>query len=248
MRLTRLFSPHPLVTGQSVTLGSEQANYVLRVLRLRSGKELIVFDGQGGEYSAVIESASKGELVLMPGEHHDDNRESPLDLHLAQCVSRGEKMDLVIQKSTELGVRRITPLLSEYSIIKLDHDRAEKRRNHWEKVAISACEQCGRNRLPHIDAPQSLASWVEKTANEDATKIMLLPTARNKLSTTDAPNGRTILLIGPEGGLSDIECDMAEQAGFTGISLGPRILRTETAALVALALAQARWGDLDSEN
>lgn len=245
MRLTRLFSPIPLVAGQDVALGVEQANYVTRVLRLRNGRELILFDGHGGEYRAIIESASKSELIVSLGDHCADDRESPLDLHLVQCVSKGERMDLVVQKSTELGVRHITPLLSEYSVIKLDQNRAEKRREHWQKIAISACEQSGRNRPPVIDVPQALNGWVEQSASEHATKLLLVPGADKQLSDIPAPARKLMVLIGPEGGLSDIECDMADQAGFIGISLGPRVLRTETAALVALSLAQARWGDLE---
>lgn len=245
MRLSRLFSPVPLVAGQNVALGAEQANYVTRVLRLRNGRELILFDGHGGEYRAIIESASKSELIVSLGEQSTDDRESPLDLHLVQCVSKGERMDLVVQKSTELGVRRITPLLSEYSVIKLDNNRAEKRREHWQKIAISACEQSGRNRPPVIDVPQVLNGWVEQTASENASKLVLIPGADKQLADIPMPAGKMMLLIGPEGGLSDIEYEMADQAGFIGISLGPRVLRTETAALVALSLAQARWGDLD---
>ncbi len=245
MRVTRLFCPLPLSARQDVTLGAEQANYVSRVLRLRVGRELIIFDGRGGEYLAVINAVSKSELSITLGEYCADDRESRLNLHLVQCVSKGERMDLVVQKSTELGVRQITPLLSEYSVIKLDPKRAEKRQDHWAKIAISACEQSGRNRLPDINGPQPLNGWIEQSAAVNATKIMLLPGAQKQFHSIAAPAGEVMLLIGPEGGLSDIECDMAQQAGFVGVSLGPRVLRTETAALVALSLAQACWGDLD---
>ena len=242
MRTSRLFSPLKLKTGKRLELGPDQGNYVIRVLRLRKGDSLRVFDGDGGEYEATIEVASKKGLQLLVGAHLAIDSESPRRIQLIQCISRGERMDLVMQKSTELGVHRVTPVISDFSVIKLDAQRAEKRRDHWHKVLASACEQCGRNRLPLLDTAVPLADALASPAGE--TRLVLQPNAEQRFAAVARPEGMVSLLIGPEGGLSDKEYEMAANAGFTAISFGPRVLRTETAAIAAVAAIQCLWGDL----
>ena len=242
MRLSRLYSPVKLVAGTSVELGPDQANYVARVLRLRKGDALRLFDGAGGEYAATIEVASKKGLQLSVGQHVATDSESPLQVQLIQCISRGERMDLVVQKSTELGVHRITPVISDFSVIKLDAERAAKRCDHWHKVIASACEQSGRNRLPELDLPAPLADALASVTAP--TRLVLHTESGRQLNSVARPTGVISLLVGPEGGLSDKEYALAADAGFASISLGPRVLRTETAAIAALAVVQSLWGDL----
>ena len=242
----RIFTPHPLQEDLEVTLSGDQARHVGKVLRLRAGDELVLFDNRGGEYRATVLSTRKSAVIVRAMEFIDRDVESPLHVHLLQCVSRGERMDFVVQKATELGVRRITPLLSEFSVVKLDADRAQKRRAHWEKVAAAACEQSGRTRLPEIDLPVSLADWLG--AHHDQTqaaapRVLLLPGASRSLPELATGLREIVLLIGPEGGLSATERDNAGTAGFAAASLGPRILRTETAAVAALSVLQALAGD-----
>lgn len=173
------------------------------------------------------------------------NRESPLNIHLLQGVSRGERMDIVVQKTTELGVNRITPVLSEFSVVKLDKKRAAKKQNHWQKIAISACEQCGRNRVPVIDAPIQLRNWFGENLEASGLRTILAPAADGTIYRHDENEIEHILLIGPEGGFSDDEYEQAKIAGFVAANFGPRILRTETAAIATIATLQARYGDLN---
>lgn len=247
MPTSRLFAPLSLQPDTQVSLSGEQARYVGKVLRLRPGDSVTMFNGISGEYAASIASISRSEVILNITEYLDINVESPLHIHLLQCVSRGERMDFVVQKTTELGVQRITPVMSKFSVVKLDKDRAEKRQQHWEKVATSACEQCGRNVLPQIDLPVALQSWfgdnLDTQANT-ASRLMLAPGASEKLSSLELPGAAAIILIGPEGGFSDAEYEQAAVAGFRHIGFGPRILRTETAAIAAVTALQSRFGDL----
>ena len=240
----RLFSPTPLAPDTTVELGEEPSRYVGRVLRLRIGDTLTLFDGTGGEYGASVDAIGKRQLTLAVGKHDDRERESPLALHLVQGLCKGEKMDLVVQKATELGVSRISPVQTEYSVVRLDDKRAAKRRTHWQKVARSACEQCGRNRVPDIDPPVSLLTWLGEHAGRLPAGIVLHPTADAPFAAADPGGGPLTVAIGPEGGFSEAEIERALAAGLTARSLGPRILRTETAAVVALGVAQTRWGDL----
>jgi 16S rRNA (uracil1498-N3)-methyltransferase len=167
-----------------------------------------------------------------------------LKIHLVQGISRGERMDIVVQKATELGVKRITPVLTEYGVVKLDPDRAEKRREHWQKIAASACEQSGRTRLPLIDTPLPLKSWFGSKPQSVDAELILTPGAASSLASLTAPQTKVCLMIGPEGGFSDSERSDAKVSGFTAVSLGPRVLRTESAAIAALAVLQSLWGDL----
>lgn len=243
MPISRLFVDDDLEAGQPLRLRGEPARHAGRVLRCRPGDELILFDGRGGECRAVVNTVSKQELLVTPGEYVSLSRESPLDVHLLQGVSRGERMDIVVQKATELGVARITPVLTEFSVVRLDDERARKRQQHWQRIARGACEQSGRNVPPVVDLPARFTEALPP-GPADRPRLILQPDGSVRLG--DLVNNVTgvILLIGPEGGFSDAELAQAAASGFTAIGLGPRILRTETAAIAALALVQARWGDL----
>lgn len=233
-----------MINGGELVLDGDRARYLGRVLRLAVGDEVTVFNGTGGEWSASIEAMTKSTVTLRVGEHSDPQTESSLKVHLVQGISRGERMDFVIQKATELGVKRITPVLTEYGVVKLDAARAAKRRDHWEGVAASACEQSGRTRLPLIDVPVALKDWFGSKPAEVDAQIILAPGETTPLAEVSVPETKVCVLIGPEGGFSQTEYEDAALAGFKSISLGPRVLRTETAAVAALAIMQSLWGDL----
>jgi 16S rRNA (uracil1498-N3)-methyltransferase len=241
---TRLFVSGALSNDSQLVLQDEQARYLGRVLRSRVGDPLQVFNADSGEWSATIEKISKDSVTLRVGSHVETATESPLKIHLVQGISRGERMDFVVQKATELGVKRITPVLSNHGLVKLDHERADKRRTHWQHIAESACEQSGRTHPPLIDAPLPLNTWLGATDSSDSTELILKPGATTALASIAAPVIKVCLLIGPEGGFSEREHEDAEIAGFQPVSLGPRVLRTETAALAAIVVAQSCWGDL----
>jgi 16S rRNA (uracil1498-N3)-methyltransferase len=241
---TRLFVSGQLINGAELLLEGDRARYLGRVLRLRTGDEIRVFNGAGPEWPATIEAMTKKTATLRIGDAVEAATESPLKIHLVQGISRGERMDYVVQKATELGVKRITPVLTEHGVVKLDEERAARRREHWENVAVSACEQSGRTRVPLVETPLRLRNWFgEKPAEVDA-ELILKPGAPVALSRINAPTTKICLLIGPEGGFSESEYEDAELAGFNAVSLGPRVLRTETAAAAALSVLQSRWGDL----
>lgn len=241
---TRLFVSGALINGAEIELDGDRARYLGKVRRARVGDSVIVFNGEGAEWSATITRIGRNGVSLTVGEGCEAGTESPLKIHLVQAISRGERMDFVVQKATELGVKRITPVLTEYGIVKLTAERAEKRRDHWRKIAASACEQSGRTRLPLIDTPVPLQHWFgSKPDNVDA-ELILKPGAKTALATLSAPKTKVCVLIGPEGGFSDLEYEAAELADFKPMSLGPRILRTESAAIAALAILQSLWGDL----
>jgi len=244
MRRTRLHIVGDYDTDSELELEADRSRYVTRVLRLKSGDSLLVFNGAGDEFRATLLRAGKNSATVGIGEKTSTKTETDLRVHLVQGISRGERMDFVVQKATELGVKRITPVLTEHGVVKLDSRRAEKRRDHWEKVAASACEQCGRVRLPLVEAPMALKDWLGRApANVDA-QLILKPGAGTSLADIEAPPTKVCLLIGPEGGFSNGEYVDADVAGFQPVSIGPRILRTETAAVAALAVLQSRWGDL----
>lgn len=244
MALTRLYVSDQLQPGKELQLREEQARYVGRALRLRSGDALTVFNGKDGEFEAIVATISKSSVTVTLGERRDSVAESPLKVHLVQGISRGDRMDFIVQKATELGVKRISPVLTEYGVIKLDATRAGKRRDHWRKVAESACEQSGRIRPPLIDVPMPLNSWFGNKTEDADIDLILQPGVATTLTSLAAPKTKVCILIGPEGGFSPAESANAAIAGFAAVSLGPRILRTETAALAALAIAQSLWGDL----
>ena len=240
----RLFVEARLASGAEIELGADPARYLGKVLRLRTGEEIRVFNGDDGEFTATIKRLGKSVAVMAVGAAVESNAESPLKTHLVQGISRGERMDFVVQKATELGVKRITPVLTEYGVVKLDTKRAAKRRDHWQGVAESACEQSGRTRPPLIDAVIPLNGWFGARPKEADLDLILRPDAAQSLATLTAPQTKLCLIVGPEGGFSHAEYDDAAAAGFQPVSLGPRVLRTETAAVAALAIAQATWGDL----
>jgi 16S rRNA (uracil1498-N3)-methyltransferase len=223
-------------------LPPEAAHHALRVLRLRSGDELVVFDGLGGEYPGrVTETVPTLRLAL--ADWHEVEREAPLALTLAQALPSGDKMDWVVQKAVELGVATIQPLQSKRSVVRLAGERAEKRRVHWQQVAVAACEQSGRNRLPTIAPVFDLPHYLAQPPGENETRLMLLPHAGESLSALPRPAGGVTLLIGPEGGFDVDEEATARAVGFRAVRLGLRVLRTETAGLAVLAAILALWGD-----
>ena len=241
---TRLFVSETLFNGAEITLTGERARYLGKVLRLRPDDSVCVFDGSGPEWRAAVAAIRKNSVALIVGEESDPGTESSLNVHLVQAVSRGDRMDFVVQKATELGVQRITPVLSEYGVVKLGGDRADRRREHWQKIAIGACEQCGRTRPPTIDRPIALNDWFGKKTGTNSSELILVPGSLDKFADLSLQGDDVRLLIGPEGGFSPKERDDANVAGFQAVSLGRRILRTETAALAALTVVQARHGDL----
>jgi 16S rRNA (uracil1498-N3)-methyltransferase len=242
MRLNRVHVETPVGGRVHVELDGTAANHVARVLRLRAGDALILFDNAGGEYAASVVSFGRGTVRVAVGEHHPVNRESPLHVTLAQGISRGERMDVVVQKATELGVWRIVPVVTERTVVRLNETRAADRLRHWRAIAVAACEQCGRNSVPEICAPMGLQEFL---VSDLPTGLRLLLNPDGGLSARDLPaSAAATLLIGPEGGLSEAERTAATTARFQGLSLGPRILRTETAALAALAIIQQQLGDL----
>ena len=238
MRLSRFFIDAPLSLGQH-ELPEAQAHYIGRVLRHAAGDAVQLFDGSGQEYRGELIEVGKKAVRVELREQLDGQAESPLRIHLGQGLSRGERMDWAIQKATELGVGEITPIVSERCEVRLKDERADKRLAHWRQVAISACEQCGRSVLPLIHPPITLAEW--QTHVQAELKLVLHPMAA-PLESHARPQSLAFL-IGPEGGLSEAEVEQARAAGFHAARLGPRVLRTETAPVVALAVAQQLWGD-----
>lgn len=243
MRLTRVHVAGPLSSGHSHTIEGDAANHITRVLRLQTGDPLIVFDGSGGDYGARIEAIRRGAVVVAVQEHSAATRESPLSLTLAQGISRGERMDWVVQKATELGVTRIIPVLTERTVVKLDAQQAERKLVHWRGIAVAACEQSGRDRIPDIAAPVGLHDFLGGM-DTGVTRLLLSPTGRQGVNELQPLAGGLLVLIGPEGGLAGSEQHAAIQAGFVAVRMGPRVLRTETAAVAALTLLQQRFGDL----
>ncbi|WP_297836718.1 16S rRNA (uracil(1498)-N(3))-methyltransferase [Pseudomonas sp.] len=238
MRLSRFFIDAPLSLGEH-ELPEAQAHYIGRVLRMAEGDALQLFDGSGSEFRGTLLEVGKKRVRVTLDEKFAGQKESALRIHLGQGLSRGERMDWAIQKATELGVREITPIISERCEVRLKDERAEKRQLHWKQIAISACEQCGRSVVPVIHPPLALADWLKQT---DADLKLVLHPVAEPLSRHDKPF-TLAFLIGPEGGLNDAEIDQAKVAGFHAARLGPRVLRTETAPVVALSVAQQLWGD-----
>lgn len=243
MRLTRVYVQGPVAAGRRHTMEGEAANHVSRVLRLRTGDALTLFDGRGGEYAARIEEFRKGAVIVAVADRSAPVRESPLSLTLAQGVSRGERMDWVVQKATEIGVTRIIPVLAERTVVKLDAKQAERKLLHWQGIATAACEQSGRDRIPILETPLTLAEFLGGV-DRRATRVMLSPAASLGVADLPRPEAGILVLIGPEGGLAEAEQRSALAAGFAAVRLGPRVLRTETAAVAALTLLQHRFGDL----
>ncbi|WP_434772719.1 16S rRNA (uracil(1498)-N(3))-methyltransferase [Pseudomonas entomophila] len=238
MRVSRFFIDAALSLGEH-DLPEAQAHYIGRVLRLAAGAAVQLFDGSGQEFRGQVLEVGKKSVRVTLDQALPGQPESPLHIHLGQGLSRGERMDWAIQKATELGAQEITPIVSERCEVRLKDERADKRMAHWRQVAISACEQCGRSTLPVIHPPMPLAEWIAST---DADLKLVLHPVAEPLTTHERP-ARLAFLIGPEGGLSEAEVEQAKGKGFHAARLGPRVLRTETAPVAALAVAQQLWGD-----
>jgi 16S rRNA (uracil1498-N3)-methyltransferase len=242
MRVPRLYVKAHLQSGIALVLDEPQSHYLGKVLRMDAGRELQVFNGDGCEYRATISKVDKRavEIEVLSGE--EINRESPLQTHLAIGISRGERMDWVLQKATELGVSRITPLFTERTEVRLQGDRLEKKWHHWQQITVSACEQCQRNVPPQLLPAQDLLTFLQHDA--PSLKLVLHHRSEQTLRQLPPPSSAT-LLVGPEGGLSEGEIETAiHHSGYIPLTLGPRVLRTETAPLAALVAAQLLWGDL----
>lgn len=240
MRIPRIYHPQPLASGLLIHLSDDAANHVGRVLRLGAGDQIELFCGDDHCYPAVIENVSKKQVEVRVSAAQPASVESPLKVHLIQGISRGDRMDFTLQKSVELGVTSITPIFTERCGVKLQGERLEKKHQQWQKIVISACEQSGRNTVPTVHPAISLQEYL--TTSRPLT-LILDPMATQNLK--NAPvHEEAALLIGPEGGFSDSEINLMQQAGCQGVRLGPRVLRTETAALAALAALQANHGDL----
>ena len=247
MRLTRIFIPGPLAVGAQAELPAQAGAHLTRVLRLEAGAALTVFNGAGGEYAASLLPGSGKRVLVQVARHDPVERESPLAVTLLQGIARAERMDLIVQKATELGVVRIVPVQTERSVVKVDAKQRERKREHWQAIATSACEQCGRNRVPEIAEPLPLGAVLRELATDSLRCLLAAdgaePLARAAGRTPRAP---LVLLIGPEGGLAENERVLAQTNGFIACRMGPRIMRTETAGLAALALLQAVAGDFAS--
>ncbi|MQM39392.1 Ribosomal RNA small subunit methyltransferase E [wastewater metagenome] len=238
---TRIHLPGPLSAGTTINAPDETVRH-LRARRLRAGDALTVFDGKGGEYAARVDTLERRDARLTLTEHRLRESEPPRPFLLLQGVAKGDRMDFAVQKGVELGMTRMIPVITARSTVRLGDERAARRRAHWERVAISACEQCGRNRIPRIDTPCTLETAWSMTA--DHSGVVLDPDGGTSISDLPAPDGGIALLVGPEGGLSNGEVEEAAGQGFARLALGPRILRAETAGIAALTLLQARFGDL----
>jgi 16S rRNA (uracil1498-N3)-methyltransferase len=245
MNLPRFYCREALAPGAHIDLPEPVARHAVRVLRLPPGAAIVLFDGRGGEYEARIQRIERERVVVELGAWRDVECESRLSVTLVQALQAGDKMDFTIQKAVELGVRAVIPVDSRRSVIRLAGERAAKRVAHWQGVAAAACEQCGRNQVPNVAPLEKLEQWLARPPH-DGLRLMLLPDAEETLA--DLPPFQQVeLLIGAEGGLDPQEITAARQAGFRAVRLGPRILRTETAGLAALAAMQALWGDFREE-
>ncbi|MEM9057644.1 MAG: 16S rRNA (uracil(1498)-N(3))-methyltransferase [Pseudomonadota bacterium] len=241
MRIPRLYCPQPIAAETTAQLHADAVRHAVRVLRLREGAEVVLFDGSGREYPARLKHIGKGTVSVDVGRAVEHSVESPLDVTLVQGISRGERMDLTLQKATELGATRIVPVTMHRTVVRLSAERAAKRVAHWRGVVAHACQQCGRNALPPVADVVTFDAWLDGHRATDA-DLLLAPGAAPL--EPGSPPASVTLVVGPEGGFAPQEVDRLAQRGFRGLGLGPRILRTETAALAALAVLQAAWGDL----
>ena len=242
MRIPRVYSPQTMAIGDCIELETGAARHLTSSLRMNSGQLVTLFNGQGGEYTAELVEAKKGKATVTINSFNQVDRESSLSIHLAIGISRGERMDWIVQKATELGVSEITPLFTERCEVKLSGDRLDKKVGHWQQVAISACEQSQRNRIPSVNTPIKLEQWQQDC--EASLKLVLHHRTEKSLGDMLAPSAEIALLIGPEGGLSEREIEQAISLDFSSLALGPRVLRTETAPLAAISILQSLWGDM----
>ncbi len=240
MRVSRLYVPLALMKNQSIELDDDSAHYIRTVLRLKKDQTIMLFNGTGGEFLCTLTEISRKTVMASVGAWHDRTVESPLSVTLGLGISRGDRMDWAVQKSVELGVRHITPLLTERCVVHFKDDKKELRLQHWQKIAQHACEQSGRTILPAFGKIEQLGVWADQ---QQGLKIFLDPYAEQPLHALTPDTLQVTLLAGPEGGFSEAERELAQNAGFIPVRLGGRILRTETAALSALAAVQTLWGD-----
>lgn len=245
MRIPRIFTDSPLNCGSRCQLDDNAAQHVGRVLRMQPGQSLLLFNGDGQDYSATITEAGKKQVEVEVDEAKPNLTESNLNIVLGQTLSKGDRMDYAVQKAVEMGATQIVPLTTERCDVKLKGDREDKRLRHWRQVAISAAEQCGRARVPDIQPVMTLPDWFAHTTDCDL-RLVLHHRTGQSLRTLNQPD-RIALMIGPEGGLSADEIASAENSGFLPVALGPRVLRTETAPVAAIALCQWLWGDIGSD-
>jgi len=241
MRITRIFTDQSIAANKDVVLNPSASHHLLQVLRLRLGADLVLFNGDGYNYSAQLITAAKKQAQVKIISRSEPEQDSPVHIHLCISISKGERMDFAIQKSVELGVSEITPLFSQHGVVNLSSERVQKRQQHWRKVIISACEQSGRCKVPLLNDAIGLDHWLEMP--HSGTRLILDPRSEIGVGSLNQPDDGVTILVGPEGGLSDAEIIKAKDHGFIGISLGPRILRTETAPLAAIAAMQTLWGD-----
>lgn len=241
MTTPRIFCEQRLGPGAQFSLDDAAAQHVGKALRLRTGDTLVVFDGTGGEYPAVIQRMDRERVDVKVGSFRPEEPAPGFAIGLVQGLPEADKMDWILQKATELGVAWVQPVVCERSVVRLSGERAAKREAHWQRVVIAACEQSGRTRVPAVRPTLGLRDWA--AGPSAARRWVLLPDAEEALVAQSAPQGDVELLVGPEGGFSDREIDVATHVGFQPLSLGPRVLRTETAPLAALAAIQSLWGD-----
>lgn len=242
MPVPRFYCPEPPAPGGTLELPGAAAHHASRVLRLRAGDAVQVFDGKGGALNGKIREIAGKRVLLHELQTCIADAEPVLHIILAQALCGGDKMDWVVQKATELGAAEIVAVQTQRSVAKLAGDRAEKRAAHWRQVAISACEQCGRNTLPKIAPARDLAGWLTEAREQDAARFVLLPEGDSTLNRQPSKQA-VVVLVGPEGGLDENEVKMARLAGFVPVRMGNRVLRTETAAMASLAAVQTLWGD-----
>ena len=243
MRIPRIYTSAELRLNTSIELDSDASNHVGKVLRMKQGYQITLFNGNGSDYAATISDITKKTVTVSIDNSRETHSESCLYTHIGQVISRGDRMDYMIQKSTELGVSEITPLTSERCEVKLKGDREEKRIKHWQQIAISAAEQCGRAKVPSINAIMPLDEWIK---NKPADELGLVMHHRTTQSLKDIRKPqKTRLLIGPEGGLSEQEIESAINHQFVATTLGPRVFRSETAPIATLSIIQWLWGDFN---
>ncbi|MDG1462725.1 MAG: 16S rRNA (uracil(1498)-N(3))-methyltransferase [Gammaproteobacteria bacterium] len=243
MSAPRIFSPSPLSVPADITVTGSAARHISKALRMQAGDAVTLFDGNGLEYSATITSIAKSAVELRTSNAQDPGTESALKIELWQGISKGSRMDAVIQKATEMGVTTIRPIFSQYGVVKLNSARASKRIEHWQEIAVSACEQSGRVKIPEILPVEKLEHALKGIGSDDSA-IMLTPDADKSLKKWVKQTGKVILLIGPEGGFSEAEHQLAKEHHVKIVSMGKRVMRTETAPIAALSILQFISGDL----
>ncbi|MGC1951301.1 MAG: 16S rRNA (uracil(1498)-N(3))-methyltransferase [Gammaproteobacteria bacterium] len=243
MRLSRIYVDLPLTGHTEYILTGATAHYLSSVLRVQEGIPLVLFNGQGGQFEAQVQWMRKGMIRVRTGDYKAVERESPLTIFLGHSVCRGERSDYVIQKATELGVMRVDPLLTDRTVVRLAAQRAARRVAHWQSIAVQACEQCGRNRVPKVSSIKPIAEWLVNHP-ENSSRLILDTNAHRGVGAIPTPIGPVVILVGPEGGLTSQELRLATTWGFSAVNLGPRTLRADTATIAGLVALQLHFGDL----